>query len=288
MDLTGGGVRGLRVNTAAVGVNFIDITPGATTAGATVASSGSDTNVPLILDTKGTGIISLRVGTVERLRVVGTLTANAFIYSGTSSALTSTAAPTNGQLLIGSTGAAPVAAALTAGAGGVTITNGAGSITINHPISVVAKSADETVNNSSTLQNDDALLFSLAANTTYAVKLVLTLTAANATADWKFGFTAPAAATMNWDVFTTPSIGGGAYTSGWAGAGTANAATVLQTISGNAPIGSGAFIHGAIIEGVVYNGANTGNLQFQWAQNTANATNSVVNAGSYMFVTKLY
>ena len=37
---------------------------------------------------------------------------------------------TNGQLLIGSTGAAPVAATLTAGTG-VSITNGAGSITIN-------------------------------------------------------------------------------------------------------------------------------------------------------------
>lgn len=39
------------------------------------------------------------------------------------------AALTNGQLLIGSTGAAPVAAALTAGAG-ISITNGAGSITV--------------------------------------------------------------------------------------------------------------------------------------------------------------
>ena len=36
---------------------------------------------------------------------------------------------TNGQVIIGSTGATPVAAALTAGAN-ITITNGAGSITI--------------------------------------------------------------------------------------------------------------------------------------------------------------
>lgn len=57
------------------------------------------------------------------------LTANSFVYPGTGSALTSTTAATNGQLLIGSTGAAPVKTTLTAGAG-VSVTNGAGSITI--------------------------------------------------------------------------------------------------------------------------------------------------------------
>jgi len=59
------------------------------------------------------------------------LTANSFLYSGTAGLLTTTSAPTNGQILIGSTGAAPVAAALTAGTA-IGITNGAGSITINN------------------------------------------------------------------------------------------------------------------------------------------------------------
>ncbi len=56
-------------------------------------------------------------------------TANAFLYSGTAGVPTNTAAPTNGQLLIGSTGAAPAVASLTAGSN-ITITPGAGSITI--------------------------------------------------------------------------------------------------------------------------------------------------------------
>lgn len=60
---------------------------------------------------------------------VPSLTANSFLYSGTAGLLTTTAAPTNGQLLIGSTGAAPVAATLTQGTG-ITITNAAGSITV--------------------------------------------------------------------------------------------------------------------------------------------------------------
>jgi len=61
------------------------------------------------------------------------LTANSFIYSGTASLVSSTAAPTNGQLLIGSTGAAPVKAGLTGTANQIVVTNGAGSITLSTP-----------------------------------------------------------------------------------------------------------------------------------------------------------
>lgn len=68
------------------------------------------------------------------------LTANAFTYSGTGSALASTAAPTNGQLLIGSTGVAPVAAALTGTANQVIVTNGAGSITLSLPQNIATTS----------------------------------------------------------------------------------------------------------------------------------------------------
>lgn len=71
---------------------------------------------------------SVTIGT--SLTVSG-LTANSFLYSGTAGLLTTTSAPTNGQLLIGSTGAAPVAAALTAGTG-MQVVNAAGSITLNN------------------------------------------------------------------------------------------------------------------------------------------------------------
>jgi hypothetical protein len=57
-------------------------------------------------------------------------TANGMGYFSSPTALTSTAAPTNGQILIGSTGKAPVLRGLTAGPN-VSITNGAGSITIS-------------------------------------------------------------------------------------------------------------------------------------------------------------
>jgi hypothetical protein len=72
------------------------------------------------------------------------LNANSFLYSGTAGLLTAPTAPTNGQLLIGSTGAAPAVAALTQGTG-ITITNGAGTITIaNSGVTSVAVSGGTT------------------------------------------------------------------------------------------------------------------------------------------------
>src|SRR6185369_15469521 len=61
------------------------------------------------------------------------LTANAFLYSGVGGLLTTTAAPTDGQLLIGDTGGAPVAATLTGTANQVIVTNAARSITLSLP-----------------------------------------------------------------------------------------------------------------------------------------------------------
>lgn len=85
--------------------------------------------------TNGAGSITL--GLPSPLTLPGTLntglTANTFLFSGAGGALSATAAPTNGQLLIGSTGNAPVAAALTGTANQIAVTNGAGSVTLSIP-----------------------------------------------------------------------------------------------------------------------------------------------------------
>lgn len=58
-----------------------------------------------------------------------TFTDHGILLGSGTDAITATAAPTNGQLLIGSTGNDPVLGTLTAPAAGITITEGAGSIT---------------------------------------------------------------------------------------------------------------------------------------------------------------
>ncbi len=61
------------------------------------------------------------------------LTANSFLYVDGSKLLSSTAAPSNGQLLIGSTGTTPALATLTGTVNRITVTNGPGSITLSAP-----------------------------------------------------------------------------------------------------------------------------------------------------------
>lgn len=114
------------VNASSVGVTAVNGTANqisaSTTTGvvtlstpATFIAPGSIASTTTI--TAATGL-TLTYGTVD-----------AFVYSGVASAVLTTAAATNGQLLIGSTGSVPVAATLTAGTG-ITITNAAGSITV--------------------------------------------------------------------------------------------------------------------------------------------------------------
>ena len=85
------------------------------------------TNAEAIAGTEASDVITPASLTAK----LGTQTNHGLpIGAGSSSAITWTAAPTNGQLLIGSTGVDPVLATLTAGSG-ITITNGAGSISIS-------------------------------------------------------------------------------------------------------------------------------------------------------------
>ncbi len=86
----------------------------ATTGAASTLTINFDGTLPVA--SGGTGATSLTDGGI-------------LVGSG-AGAITPLAAATNGQLPIGSTGADPVPAALTAGAG-ITITNGAGSITVS-------------------------------------------------------------------------------------------------------------------------------------------------------------
>jgi hypothetical protein len=115
----------------------------------------NDTNVTMTLGgTPATALlqaVSMTLGWTGQLSLArgGTnanLTASngAIVYS-TASTLALTSPLTNGQLVIGSTGSAPVTTTLTAGAN-VTITNGPGSITINAAGSGVVPAALTEVN----------------------------------------------------------------------------------------------------------------------------------------------
>lgn len=114
--------------------------------------------------------------TVAGLTVSG-LTAKSFLYSGTSSALATTSAPSNGEILIGSTGNNPVKNTITAGQD-TTITNGSGSITVgsNSPATTVVTSQFDATSGTTPL-DITGLTAALSASSTYIFEAVLFVTA---------------------------------------------------------------------------------------------------------------
>lgn len=57
VNVAANGIRALAVNTVASGVNYVSLTPSATTAAPEIAAAGTDTNIGLKLTPKGTGVV---------------------------------------------------------------------------------------------------------------------------------------------------------------------------------------------------------------------------------------
>lgn len=130
------------------------------------------------------------------------------------------------------------------------------------------KTADETVNNSATLQNDDHLSWAVAASCVYELEVHVAYSSGT-TPDAKIAWTYPTGLTM----VVTGIIG---YDAAGTLVSNGNFAetTVLQLG------GTGADAHYSIWA-IVTVSSTAGTLQLQWAQNTANASNTVFRAGSY-------
>lgn len=147
----------------------------------------------------------------------------------------------------------------------------------------VVKSADETVTSSTTMQDDNELVIAVSANTKYHVELIL-IYRALAAADLKLGWSGPASATLAWvaDDFIS-SIA----------ANVGPVARTLQVISGTPSCGGVESVPGtgdnlfALPKGILQVAGTAGSLTFRWAQNTSNATGSVVLTGSTLILTRI-
>src|SRR3990167_7086900 len=127
----------------------------------------------------------------------------------------------------------------------------------------VHKSADETVNNSDVLQNDDQLLFAVAVNKNYLVEMVLILETGT-TSDFKWDWALPAGGTFFGEYFT----------------GSTTKAGVNVTEAGDAAAVMPSATTVATIRGIMKIGATAGTAQFRWAQATAESFNTKILAGS--------
>lgn len=142
----------------------------------------------------------------------------------------------------------------------------------------VRKTADETVTSSITKQNDDHLFLALEASSTYTFQAVIFYDGAT-TGDIRTGFTVPAGATLLWGQIgiansATSTIGSFQLFAGDS-TGTAN----------NGSLGAATKVP-LFIRGLVVTGVTAGNLQFQWAQLSSDATAVTVFANSWLEATK--
>lgn len=121
------------------------------------------------------------------------------------------------------------------------------------------------VNNSTTLVDDTVLKLAVKKNTTYRLKAHI-ISNSTAVADLKVTFTGPTSATGKW--FESP-------------AGAAVGATPKALAATVALDGAGADV-AHVLEGYVTTSVNDGYVTLQFAQNTAEATNTKLVTGSWL------
>lgn len=139
----------------------------------------------------------------------------------------------------------------------------------------VIKGSDEARNTVTTLADDAELKRALVVNEAVGFEFIL-IASGPATGDIKFAFTVPTGASLVW----SPAP----Y---W------NTSATVAVVSAVTASGSAVSMHTAtsaliyVIKGIVANGANAGNLQLQWAQDTSNGSDTTVFAGSYAIFYRL-
>lgn len=131
---------------------------------------------------------------------------------------------------------------------------------------LVRKTTDEIVNNSNVLQDDDELKLPLAANEVWEFRLLI-LYISGFTPDLKISFSVPSGATMKWLISSQES--------------SAKYAGSTESIDGTGAIRI------SFLEGIVMCGATAGDLQFQWAQDVADPSDTKVLTNSALIGVKL-
>lgn len=137
---------------------------------------------------------------------------------------------------------------------------------------LIKKETNEDVNNSTTFQNDDELFFAVAANTDYEFEFtIIAAITAGAASGMKWRLTGPAAPTII--AYFHETLAPDSTT-------VATDSQIAFSVSTN--VGTATTKEQAKIKitGVLHNGANSGTVQLQWAQQTAVATNTTVRKGS--------
>jgi len=157
----------------------------------------------------------------------------------------------------------------------------------------VRKTADETINNSASQQDDDHLTLPIAANTTYTFEVYCSINVFSANG-WKAGFSFPSSPTeVSWMQFGPLANGDGGNSSGsqqahWTSGALGQTSSPASSAANTGGLSQGtAFDTWHWIKGHIINGANAGNLRLRWAMNAASGNNLIVRTNSWMEVRRI-
>jgi hypothetical protein len=144
----------------------------------------------------------------------------------------------------------------------------------------IRKGSNETVNNSSVMQNDNDFNVTLDANSTYRIEVYLEVVGSN-TPNFKTTWSKGSGITM-YNRFCL-----GPYQAGGTSADTkVNCST--KVYNGEVGYTTDGTNGSSIVENfILTTGASGNTLTLQWAQITANASNTTVGTSSYMIITKV-
>jgi hypothetical protein len=142
---------------------------------------------------------------------------------------------------------------------------------------VIKKTADQSVTNSTTLVDDNQLFYPLQVGTSYYFEALIEFTA-TAGGDIQLAFTIPTAATLRWGPANSIKIDP-------AGAIVVEGQTTTSGTAVSFGYATGGTRQQILIKGYVACGAIAGNLQLQFAQDTADAGPTTIrNGSSYLSV----
>jgi len=138
------------------------------------------------------------------------------------------------------------------------------------------KTSDQSVTSNTTLVNDTALVLTPATNATYWLSIYINFEGANAAGFFKLGWGVPTGALLRYQPIYQ-GTGGSAVVQ--------NTNTATDTPSANT-LGAGNTCAMSAV-GTLIMGSTSGVVQFKWAQNTSNATATIVHAQSAFMLQRI-
>ncbi len=144
-------------------------------------------------------------------------------------------------------------------------------LAVGPTITKVVKSADETIDTSTTFQNDDELLWAMGTNESWIFMLGLFNTG-NTTADFKYLMVGPTSFTTTYGMRAALEETGSVQ----------HQVALDETDSGGQGIVAAGTVRHFLITGVMATAGTAGNGQLQWAQLVSNASDTTLKAGSYL------